>query len=162
MLSDNQIDELERLIVFSTMDQLPLILSRAIPVLFSELRLVKATLDSKVNHFLEGIGTDDRTQQGDGAGDYGAWHGTDGQGDLGVPAGSQHLGPEDEVRTPADPLRSEAATGGSREADIGSSEDRPLRGGNRRRKRADQGQVVSGDSESQVGGPLPIETRDPR
>jgi len=162
MLTDEQIDSLERLIVFSTMDQLPLILSRAIPVLFSELRLVKATLDSKVNHFLEGIGTDDRAQPGDGDGDYGAWHGTNGQGDLGVPAGGQHLGTQDEVRPLADSLGSEATAGGSGQADIGSGEVRPIRRGNRRRKGADQGEVVSGDSQPQVGGPLPIETRDPR
>jgi hypothetical protein len=59
MLSDKQVNELENLIVFSTMDNLPLILSRAIPLLFSELRLVRATLDSKVGDFLGGIGNAD-------------------------------------------------------------------------------------------------------
>ena len=55
MLEDKQIDELERLIVFSELKDLPMILSRAIPLLFSELRLVKATLDSKVSTFLGGF-----------------------------------------------------------------------------------------------------------
>jgi hypothetical protein len=55
MLSDSQVNELENLIVFSTMDNLPLVLSRAIPLLFSELRLVRATLDSRVGDFLGGI-----------------------------------------------------------------------------------------------------------
>ncbi len=55
MLSDKQVNDLENLIVFSTMDNLPLVLSRAIPLLFSELRLVRATLDSRVGDFLGGI-----------------------------------------------------------------------------------------------------------
>jgi hypothetical protein len=63
MLNDSQVDELERLIVFSTMDNLPLVLSRAIPLLFSELRLVRATLDSKVGDFLGGIGHADEQRE---------------------------------------------------------------------------------------------------
>ena len=55
MLTNDQVNELENLIVFSTMDNLPLVLSRAVPLLFSELRLVRATLDSKVGDFLGGI-----------------------------------------------------------------------------------------------------------
>ncbi len=70
MLSDKQVNDLENLIVFSTMDNLPLILSRAIPLLFSELRLVRATLDSKVGDFLGGI-HDQREEVGEGAGDSG-------------------------------------------------------------------------------------------
>ena len=72
MLDDRQIDELERLIVFSELKDLPMILSRAIPLLFSELRLVKATLDSKVSNFLGGldavshgtVATEGETQRG--------------------------------------------------------------------------------------------------
>lgn len=53
MLSDEQVDELERVIFGSTIDDLPMILGKALPLLFAELRIVRATLDSKVSRFLE-------------------------------------------------------------------------------------------------------------
>ena len=59
MLTNDQVNELENLIVFSTMDNLRLVLSRAVPLLFSELRLVRATLDSKLADFLGGISNAD-------------------------------------------------------------------------------------------------------
>lgn len=65
MLDDKQIDELERLIVFSELKDLPMILSRAVPLLFSELRLVKATLDSKVSNFLGGLDAVSHSTKGD-------------------------------------------------------------------------------------------------
>lgn len=164
MLSDEQIDSLEKLIVFSTMDQLPLILSRAIPVLFSELRLVKATLDSKVNNFLEGIGTDDRPQygDGDGEGDQGEGFGPQGADREGVPSRGQHLVPEEQVRTTDPAFGSEATSGGDRPAPRRTKPRRSNRGGDSPRTGPDEIPVVGGDSQQEMGGALPIQSRDPR
>ena len=71
MLSDEQIDEMERLIYFSEPDQVMEVLSKLIPVLFAELRITRGTLSSKVNQFLGDVGhgdeadapTDGRTAQ---------------------------------------------------------------------------------------------------
>ena len=52
MLSNSEVDELERLIVYSDLQRLPMILSKAIPILFSELRLTRAALDGKAMAFL--------------------------------------------------------------------------------------------------------------
>lgn len=52
MLSDSQIDELEHFIFNSTTQDLPVVLGKALPLLFAELRVVRATLDSKVSAFL--------------------------------------------------------------------------------------------------------------
>lgn len=59
MLSNEEIDKLENLIVFSELNRLPLILSRAIPALFAELRVVRAALDEKTASFLGDL-IDDR------------------------------------------------------------------------------------------------------
>ena len=177
MLDDRQIDQLEQLIVFSTMDELPLVLSRAIPVLFAELRLVKATLDSKVNSFLEGIESNDRPQlgSGDSDADYGEGLGLSGTGDTGVRGGGQPLEPEQQIRPVHEPLRSPSATEGQSAGAEATGKDggeqalevpeegrgkRSVRGGNRSPKRRDQGPVVSRGGEQEMGGPLPIEERD--
>jgi hypothetical protein len=52
MLTDAQIDELEHFIFNSTTQDLPVVLGKALPLLFAELRVVRATLDSKVATFL--------------------------------------------------------------------------------------------------------------
>ena len=65
MLSDAQIDEMERLIYFSKPDEVMEVLSKLIPVLFAELRITRGTLNSKVNSFLGEINnapTDEGTQ----------------------------------------------------------------------------------------------------
>lgn len=54
MLTDQQVDELENVIFSSSIDDLPMVLGKALPLLFAELRIVRATLDSKVSTFLEG------------------------------------------------------------------------------------------------------------
>jgi hypothetical protein len=101
MLDDRQIDELERLIVFSELKDLPMVLSRAIPLLFSELRLVKATLDSKVSNFLGGF--DAVTQRTEGVKDQdqeGVQGGEDDPADMaGHKAGSSVVHPSDGGRS---------------------------------------------------------------
>ena len=47
MLTNEQVDELEAVIFGASMENLPLVLGKAIPLLFAELRVVRATLDSK-------------------------------------------------------------------------------------------------------------------
>lgn len=159
MLSDEQIDSLERLIVFSTMDQLPLVLSRAIPVLFSELRLVKATLDSKVNHFLEGIQSDDRTELHATEGEGVTGDGPSGLGEEGVPVGPERMGIAEPVRPTAVLHRGQEHGGGHPEAEGGTAEVGPHRKRNRRGKGRDQVPLDGRGGESAVGGPLPIEPR---
>ena len=68
MLSNEQVDELEAVIFGANMENLPLVLGKAIPLLFAELRVVRATLDSKVNHFL-GDMPDDKEGTTDGGSD---------------------------------------------------------------------------------------------
>ena len=75
MLSDEQINELEAVIFGANMENLPLVLGKAIPLLFAELRVVRATLDSKVNTFL-GEMPDDKEGTTDGGSDQAVRGGT--------------------------------------------------------------------------------------
>ncbi len=135
MLTDEQVDELERLIVYATMDNLPLILSRAIPLLFSELRTVRATLDARINSFFGGLGN-------------------------GLPEGSDTAGlPERNVgveRRPEVPLAEEAGPAGSTGGDSPAQElpenPRPKRGRNRRKKGVGESGVDGGSGQPEVGG----------
>lgn len=148
MLTDDQVNELERLIVFSTMDNLPLVLSRAIPLLFSELRLVRATLDSKVGDFLGGI-----------------THADNQRGEVAEFAGSEGL------RERHEPLanRKEVQGGGHSPTDTGvaggfdPANGHP-EGGKRRRGRPkkERGPIEldTGADQQAVGGAIAPETRD--
>lgn len=68
MLTNEQVDELEAVIFGANMENLPLVLGKAIPLLFAELRVVRATLDSKVNSFLGDL-PDDQEGTTDGGSD---------------------------------------------------------------------------------------------
>ena len=68
MLTNDQVDELEAVIFGANMENLPLVLGKAIPLLFAELRVVRATLDSKVNSFLGDL-PDDEEGTTDGGSD---------------------------------------------------------------------------------------------
>ena len=68
MLTDEQIDELEHFIFNSTTQDLPVVLGKALPLLFAELRVVRATLDSKVSTFLGEVEVGhDRVREGGGS-----------------------------------------------------------------------------------------------
>ena len=68
MLTDEQIDELEHFIFNSTTQDLPVVLGKALPLLFAELRVVRATLDSKVSNFLGEVEVGhDRAREGGGS-----------------------------------------------------------------------------------------------
>lgn len=143
-MTDEQVDELERLIIYSTMDNLPLVLSRAIPLLFAELRTVRATLDARVNSFLEGFTDDARAEGGDSAG---------------IPVGADVDRGGDEVSLGI-AEGTAAMPGGDHQA-----EDLPKVEGSKRRrgrpkKGRDQGVVDGGSSPEPVGGPLPVEAGD--
>lgn len=147
MLDDRQIDELERLIVFSELRDLPMILSRAIPLLFSELRLVKATLDSKVNNFLGGLdavshGTGPTEEETQGAVREG-----------GVDLGTVH-------RQPTSPKEVDQADAGRSGAEAAAGE-RPSgkRGRGRPKGSRNKQQVDARGSQPEVGGQQPEQPR---
>ncbi len=53
MLSDEQVDQLEHAISSSTLNDLPSLLTRLIPALFSELRLTRDAMRERTEEFLE-------------------------------------------------------------------------------------------------------------
>jgi len=150
MLDDRQIDELERLIVFSELKDLPMILSRAVPLLFSELRLVKATLDSKVNNFLGGLDAQSHSTKGHtGASEGGILDRQNHQAGVGV--GEQ--GGASGVHPPHSPRPNQ--DGASKASGAG---DRPRRGrpkGSRNKSKVDAGggkEKVGGGEQGQSSG----------
>jgi len=148
MLSNSQVDELERLIVFSTMDNLPLVLSRAIPLLFSELRLVRATLDSKVGDFLGGIGNadDERTE-------------VDQRADTeGLPSRHEPLADRKEVQAPS-VAQGHTPVAGGLDQESGSGASGKRRRGRPKKDRS-AGIVDTGAGQPQVGGPVNPATGD--
>ena len=148
MISNSQVDELERLIVFSTMDNLPLVLSRAIPLLFSELRLVRATLDSKVGDFLGGIGNaDDRRTEVD-----------QGAASEGLPSRHEPLADRQEVQAPSKPEGDTPVARGLGQESGGGEGGKRRRG--RPKKDRSAGIVDTGASQPQVGGPVAPEVGD--
>lgn len=142
MLDDRQIDELENLIVFSTMDQLPLVLSRAIPILFAELRLVRATLDSKVNDFLGGLPHDLSTAANN--------EGTDRASQTGVPERRQPVGSDDPLPAPSQQGQGSGVGGGSSASEGGSGEGKVKRRGGRPKGSRNKKNLDAGDSSQTV------------
>ena len=51
MLSDSQVDQLERLFWDSTLEEFPSVLGRYLPILFSELRTVRLLYNDRVDDF---------------------------------------------------------------------------------------------------------------
>jgi len=148
MLSDAQINELESLIVFSTMDNLPLVLSRAIPLLFSELRLVRATLDSKVGDFLGGItnASDQRTEVVAGA------------GEAGLRERHEPVAARPQVQGNGNPPADQGLAGGEHQGQ--GDQGQPKRRRGRPKKSAGAGQLDTGAGQQEVGGQVTPETRD--
>ena len=146
MLSNSQVDELERLIVFSTMDNLPLVLSRAIPLLFSELRLVRATLDSKVGDFLGGIG--EQREEVAAA-----------TGEAGLRGRAESLAARPEVQVGRQPEGHQVVADGNAAEDGARDSGKRKRG--RPKKIASPSQMDTGASQPQMGGPVGTEARVP-
>ena len=146
MLSDSQIDELERLIVFSNMDDLPLVLGRAIPILFAELRMVRATLDSKVNAFLQG-GTSDASGLPEGK----SHAGTDSQSPQGVSGGNEFVGLDDSLPGNRQPQHDQGLAGGHPET-IGEPGNGPKRKRGRPKGSRNKSKLGAGGGQQEVGG----------
>lgn len=142
MLDDRQIDELENLIVFSTMDQLPLVLSRAIPILFAELRLVRATLDSKVNDFLGGLPHDLSAAANN--------EGTHRASETGVPERRQPVGSDDSLPAPSQQSQDSVVGGGSSASEGGSGEGKTQRRRGRPKGSRNQKNLDAGDGSQTV------------
>ncbi len=140
MLTDAQVDELERLIVFSTMDTLPLVLSRAVPLLFSELRLVRATLDSKVGDFLGGItnADDQRTEVATGA------------GEAGLRERHEPVAARPQVQRNGNPPADQGLAGGEHQGQGDTGQPKRRRG--RPKKGSGPSQLDTGAGQPQVGG----------
>jgi hypothetical protein len=156
MLTDEQVDELENYIVRSTTDQLPSLLMRAIPLLFSELRLARAALNDQTNAFFQGGMNNDRPASLDPAGQ--------GKPDpAGIPA-RRDVGTHVAHEAPPsaeDPDSATAARHGGDEAE--GSEVRPKPRRNKRKGKGDSGDLERGGDSPQVGGVsvgvLPIQPR---
>ena len=59
MLSDSQVDQLERLFWDSTLEEFPSVLGRYLPILFSELRTVRLLYNDRVDDFFTANTTED-------------------------------------------------------------------------------------------------------
>lgn len=59
MLSDSQVDQLERLFWDSTLEEFPSVLGRYLPILFSELRTVRLLYSDRVDDFFSANTTED-------------------------------------------------------------------------------------------------------
>lgn len=146
MLTDDQVDELERLIIYASMDTLPLVLSRAIPVLFAELRTVRAAMDSRAQAFLEGF-------------DVG--HGRPSTDDSrGLSVGHDSLASGPEVLLGSED-GTQVSAGGAHSPEISPEENRPVRKRTRRKARGDTPELVGGGSVSKVGGEVPVPGGEP-
>lgn len=153
MLSDEQVDQLEQLIIYSTMDNLPLVLSRAIPLLFAELRTVRAALDQKANSFLEGVLNEQAAEQAVGT--------SDGEGPSGLHERDVDQRPDEEASFP-DKQAGPAVPGGDSATEKPAKPARPRRGRNRPAARRDQPVVDAGASVAEVDGPVRDAAGDPR
>jgi hypothetical protein len=138
------VDELERLIIYSTMDNLPLVLSRAIPLLFAELRTVRATLDARVNSFLEGFTDDSGAEGGDSPGIPDRDDAGRGRADfpVGIAEGTA------------------AVPGGDHQAEDLPKVEEPKRRRGRPKKGSNQGFVDDRPGPEPVGGQIPVEAGD--
>lgn len=148
MLSNSQVDELERLIVFSTMDNLPLVLSRAIPLLFSELRLVRATLDSKVGDFLGGLSSADEQREPV----------VSRPSEDGLRERTELVAARPQVQGHSNPPADQGLAGGGHQGQGHTGQPKRRRG--RPKKVAGPSQLDTGAGQPQVGGPVVAETRD--
>lgn len=154
MLRDDEIDQLENYIVHSTIQDLPALLMRAIPLLFSELRLARAALDQQTAAFLQG---GHRDSQGE------AVNGREGSGVAGgVPTGGFDLATSHEA-PPGDEGSDHHADPPRGSGEAVHSEVRPQPAGNRRKSRRNKGKLDARGGGEEVRGEgvkvLPLQPR---
>lgn len=147
MLSDDQINELERGLFTAVRADVPLLVGKWLPVLFTELRLARAALDAKAQDFLMGgdsdlpgraIGHSASTPEGDGGG---------------LPDGDEHPRRPEEVEPVAEASGVTDAPpvgGGKGKRRQASRRPKPRR--NREAAGPYEGLVVTGGSEPEMGG----------
>ena len=155
MLSDEQVDELERVIFGSTIDDLPMILGKALPLLFAELRIVRATLDSKVSRFLEVPNVTSRDASTGGSGQL-VPVGNEPEGGVAGDAGEASVSKQAEVASPyvgvrqQEEARESSDTGGVKAEDTRSEKSVATRGrkpkvGRPRKQKRDNGRASVSD-----------------
>ena len=139
MLNDEQVDALERAVYGSTMDNLPMVLGKVLPMVFSEWRLTRAALDEKASRFFgsQGHGIDeDDDQSSSGV----------------VPEWSKPPGSPPEVRSVG------ADDPEPREGSAPRPEENPKRPSQRKRtrksRRRNQGEVDPGSFADALDGPV--------
>ena len=145
MLSDREIDELESVIAGSTLQQLPMLLMKAIPLLFSELRVSRAALESHSNDLLREL-TSEFANQDPGPSQESDRHG--------LPKRDVPVSCPGEIQVDPPKARKRSSPRRRRDAGPGQpAEGRPDAGILDPRARAFQGILDSTGGEQQVGGP---------
>lgn len=139
MLSDHQINELERVISESKLQDIPVLLTRLVPTLFAELRLAREALRDQTDSFFQGVVNES---------------GRSGDGSQGVPAGNVHGfgGPASpRANAPTDTVDAVSVRGGQAEDQVPAA---PKRRRNRKRDGEVPVSVERGGSEPQVDRPI--------
>lgn len=144
MLSDEEIDQLENYMVHSTLNDLPALLMRAIPLLLSELRIARAALNAQTESFLKGVSDDLAGKDTPGHGGFDLPGVRTGES-VGVHAdGYVPVSGEDgDTPTPPQP-------GVDASEEVAAERPKPRR--NRRKKGGDTAEVDGRGSERPVGG----------
>lgn len=144
MLSEHEIDDLEAVIANSTLQQLPMLLMKAIPLLFSELRVARAALETHSNNLLREL-THEFAKQDSGPSQESDRHG--------LPTGDVSVSRSGEVQVNPPKARKRSAPRGRRNEGQGlHQEGRPDAGVSDSRARAFQELLVPAGGEQSVGG----------
>jgi hypothetical protein len=147
MLSDQEINSLEKILFGAHRNEVPLLVGKWLPVLFVELRLARSALEAKAFEFFGDV-PDDPTDLSsndpgaDQAGDY-----------QGLPVGHEHAqGPTEVEPVAEEPHPQPASSGGGGEV---KGKGRGKRSRPRRNRKAQgpyEGLVVAGGDGEPVGG----------
>lgn len=153
MLTDEQVDQLEKAVCTSTLNDLPTLLTRLIPALFAELRLTRDAMRERTDAFLKAaqeVQPEHHDTNERSAGDRG-----------GLPVRDEHIAvpievselPEISSQVPADSGRVHEE---KKKATSGPANARRKRRG----RKADPRQLESGDAVSEVGGEVREQAND--
>jgi hypothetical protein len=144
MIDRDTIDKVEQYLFSSTMDQLPNVLGRVLPWMFSEMRILVDLQEAKTEEFFNaGVKRNNGTPtaRSEGAGPAGLVAGADQE----LPAATEDAPDKESVKR-AEPLTKEAELLARLAADRGS-------------EGRDNGELDEGAMEPAVGGPLRLQPR---
>lgn len=146
MLTDMQLDELERALFLAHRADIPLVVGKLLPVLFAELRVTRAALDLKAEDFLRGhehdlSGPGTEGPGGDSAGDG-----------RGLPVRHADPGSAEEVVAVAQEVGVDGSAPRRRRSRKSGRRDRPNPRGDRVASGPYEGLVVAGGGEQEMGG----------